>query len=758
MDFLLQMVSWWSHSRRAPLIRNVHTQDGHAGWGAGFILQSRQHFFVVDYCSSTGGIRKVGGGIAGYKVGNAGKITNCYTSGAIRGFGAGGIIGQRAGNRGKFLNISNCYSTGTIADRYAGGIVGQMGGAVYGSVYVERCYSKGEIAGKGSGGIGGAAAAYYGANMYISECYSSGSISGHGAAGIVGTRSGQRGGKVTIVNSYTSGDALQNTKETGGICGAEVGYRSGTVLISNVYLFGKASLIGGLYYGNKHPPAQILEVKRSVYKNDGVNASEVAKSFSGIFQEEGNSANYEDIRGKLYCYNSSKCWSESVWFLRESNSLPELQALRPCVEYYSDKRLFRQICDIEWNEWRKELGEYVILHRNQVFEGRNHLIDLTELQNFDGLFKIDSSVTSFEEAPTIKGVKTVFGRTSRGGAFIIQAEQRFFLVRNCSSSGEIGQSGGGIAGSESGKQGVISVSHSHTTGTIQGPYSGGISGAATARSGGNAHFTSTYSTGSMEGRGSGGILGAEAGISLYSNTSSEVHVKSSRTFGNIRGSMSGGILGKRAATNFGRVTVEECFTAGDIEGSYSGGIAGNEAASARGALAILNSYSIGQISMRAVHSGGLCGSETSKGAGKVHMENVYMLSKPRNSCMIGNTSREHPSGGRWSSVVIKYSVHDGSGQNCYLEHEDYPMVDRKGNSGNLNDISGTLYHYNELRRWSIFVWFIPRKPQAYPELRNNPQSTARPPAPPCSRLEIPAVHPKRTVTRQRRKVSRRRSR
>eukprot|EP01138_Halocafeteria_seosinensis_P009237 gb/GECG01009440.1/.p1 GENE.gb/GECG01009440.1/~~gb/GECG01009440.1/.p1 ORF type:complete len:881 (+),score=68.78 gb/GECG01009440.1/:1-2643(+) len=730
----------------APLIRNVHTQGGHTAWGAGFILHSHQQFFVVDYCSSTGEIGKSGGGIAGYKVGYAGKITNCYTSGGIRVAFSGGIIGQRAGNRGRFLNISNCYSTGTIAAKQAGGIAGRLAGAVRGSVYIEGCYSKGKIAGKGSGGIGGGGTGYYGAYMYISECYSSGNISGHRAGGIVGERSAMRGGKVLISNSYTSGDALQDTKETGGICGARVGYHTGTVLISNVYLLGNASLTGGLYYGNHRPPARRLEVKRSVYKNDGVNSS---KDCSGIFQEEGNSASYSDIRGKLYCYNSTECWSESVWLLRESNSFPELQALRACVEYYSGKRLYRQVRDIEWKEWRKEVGEYINLQNNVDFDGENHLIDLTGLRNFDGLFRIDDSVPNFEEAPLIKNVKTVLGRTSEEGGFIIQAEQRFFCVKNCSSSGEIGTSGGGIIGARSGRDGAISVSDSHATGKIQGSWSGGISGAGTARSGGSAYFTSTYSTALVEGRGSGGILGAEAGISLDSNTSSEVHVRSSFTFGNICGSMSGGILGKRAAANYGRVTVEECFTIGDVEASYSGGITGSETASTHGALTIVNSYSTGEISVDAVHSGGLCGSDTSKRAGTVYIENVYMLSHLKNSCMIGSISGGHPAGGGRSAILIKYSVYDGTGQNCFLEKEDYPAVESRGNSGDLTDISGALYHYNGVRRWSHFVWFIPRRPQAYPELRHNPQSTARAPTAPCSRPEIPAAHPKRAVILQR---------
>jgi len=50
------------------------------------------------------------------------KIENCYSTGEISGYQAGGICGLYAGYSGH-LTITNCYSTGAISATSSGGII-----------------------------------------------------------------------------------------------------------------------------------------------------------------------------------------------------------------------------------------------------------------------------------------------------------------------------------------------------------------------------------------------------------------------------------------------------------------------------------------------------------------------------------------------------------------------------------------------------------------------------------------------------------
>ena len=90
------------------------------------------------------------GGVAGYLYG--GSITNCYTTGIIKGNdNIGGIAGYNNNSR-----IENCYSTATVnGNYYIGGIVGYIGAGS-----ISACYSIGAISGNYIiGGIAGLFAA-----------------------------------------------------------------------------------------------------------------------------------------------------------------------------------------------------------------------------------------------------------------------------------------------------------------------------------------------------------------------------------------------------------------------------------------------------------------------------------------------------------------------------------------------------------------------------------------------------------------------
>ena len=90
---------------------------------------------VIKECYNNGTIKtEVGyaigiaaGGVCGYNVG--GTIENCYNTGTVTGYYAGGVCGD---NRG---TIENCYNTGTVTGYYAGGVCGYNNGGT-----ITNCY------------------------------------------------------------------------------------------------------------------------------------------------------------------------------------------------------------------------------------------------------------------------------------------------------------------------------------------------------------------------------------------------------------------------------------------------------------------------------------------------------------------------------------------------------------------------------------------------------------------------------------------
>jgi len=166
------------------------------------------------------------GGIAGY---GSGTITNCYTSGSIKGSAqgfsyVGGILGNGT------ATITNCYSTGNIsassrgsssgACGYAGGILGK------GTTTITNChYDSGTLGSEGHSGdrlphyAGGIAGHITGT---ISNCYSTGTI-GYPAkfgGGIAGYSIG------TIINCYSTGvvySYISGENTNGGIAGQSEG-------------------------------------------------------------------------------------------------------------------------------------------------------------------------------------------------------------------------------------------------------------------------------------------------------------------------------------------------------------------------------------------------------------------------------------------------------------------------------------------------------------------------------------------------------
>lgn len=118
-------------------LENVRISGGNnIGGIAGYIDNSNSS--IISECYVIGDISggTYVGGIVGYT--NSGTILNCYTSGTVNGFVAGGI----AGNNGSV--IENCFSVSDIGGSdYLGGITGRNENSVKGCYALNRKVSNG---------------------------------------------------------------------------------------------------------------------------------------------------------------------------------------------------------------------------------------------------------------------------------------------------------------------------------------------------------------------------------------------------------------------------------------------------------------------------------------------------------------------------------------------------------------------------------------------------------------------------------------
>lgn len=321
----------------APAIHNVHIIGGETSITGGFVVQSGQKHFIVESCSSTGVIKRNGGGICGEDCSGDVLITNSWSTGKILGARAGGIAGRQFGHHGdgNTVNISHCHSTGDIAGDWSGGICGHRVGHEDGKVTIVQSYSTGKIKGFHSGGICARAAGHTHGKVVIEQCSSLGEISGQGSGGITGAFTAHIRGHVSITNCFSRED-ITGSGHAGGICGYRTGSAPGghghvgTVMLTNVYASGNITDddAGGLI-GEIDTEAKNISITMSVYNG---NTGDIIGGDKGATSPEKNSGNLHDITGSVYCYDgdrpeSKECWDdEKIWQIVGSD-FPILQGV-----------------------------------------------------------------------------------------------------------------------------------------------------------------------------------------------------------------------------------------------------------------------------------------------------------------------------------------------------------------------------------------------------------------------------------------------
>jgi hypothetical protein len=149
------------------------------------------------------------GALAGYS--GHDSISNCYSTGSVRGSSGSYYIGALVGYS-EYSSIRDCYSTVNILDGSdcVGGLVGYNW-----SGSISNCYSTGNVTcSGGSQNIGGLA----GENLYgsITYCYSTGSVSGNSnVGGLIGfSDSGDANNSFWDVNSSGQSASAGGTGKT----------------------------------------------------------------------------------------------------------------------------------------------------------------------------------------------------------------------------------------------------------------------------------------------------------------------------------------------------------------------------------------------------------------------------------------------------------------------------------------------------------------------------------------------------------------
>ena len=269
------------------VIKNLQVDDA-AGHGIGL-------FGVIDGAnvSNVGlenadiNVQKLVGILAG--AAKASIITNCYSTGSVRGAGwVGGLIGQIT----NATTINNCFSTANVTGTSSqiGGLVGRLG-----SSSVSNSYAEGSVLGKiFVGGLIGNSAGI----SNISFSYALGDVKADdNAGGLLGYLGDD---KIYIDNCYSAGTVEANLS-SGGMIGW-VDDDSDLCVVTNSKVLGKSENLDGIIIGGSGGTS--IEVTNcsyiSYYKNSGIEAVTTAKP--ELLKYTGD-ANCSDVRPFSYGNN-----------------------------------------------------------------------------------------------------------------------------------------------------------------------------------------------------------------------------------------------------------------------------------------------------------------------------------------------------------------------------------------------------------------------------------------------------------------------
>ena len=75
--------------------------------------------------------------------------------------------------------------------------------------------------------------------------------------------------------------------------------------------------------------------------------------------------------------------------------------------------------------------DFIQLKAKETFDGQDYEVDLTGLNDFEGLIKVDERIYNFNDAPKIRNVQMRNGETSVEGGSIAKKNTKFARIESC---------------------------------------------------------------------------------------------------------------------------------------------------------------------------------------------------------------------------------------------------------------------------------------------------------------------------------------
>ena len=506
-----------------------------AGYGGGGMVNRNEAGAVISNSSSTmtvgafdgatGLATNAASGMGGLAFYNAGRITNSFATGAVRG---GGLVGGLVGYGSGVGVITGSFATGAVSGAGSvGGLVGINAGTVSNS-YATGNVAINEVVGAKAGGLVGD---NRNSSASISNSYATGNVSGYRiVGGVVGSNS-----VATISNVYSTGTVTETDTtyhHSGGVVGENI---NGTV--SNGYYnatanaglagIGFASGIGsGLAGTTGLSASQMLTAANFT----GFNFTGVTPGASGnnwvLVNLDGTLNNTGGAPGATTPMLASE-YSTKIYSAHQL----QLMAMDTGASYTLAADINAATTGASSDVWRG--GTFIPVGRdlNNPFTG-----------SLDGA------------GHTIYGL--VINRPNSNYSGLFGATSGTAIVRN------IGLEGGSVTGSSTAgalvgaNLGLVDGSYSTVSVTGGGSQIGGLVGLNGITSGVPGLVSNSYASGAVTGTGIvGGLVGSNSGTLTNNYASGTV------TGGNTRGGLSGASNGT-ASGNFWDITLSGTATSG----------------------------------------------------------------------------------------------------------------------------------------------------------------------------------------------------
>ncbi len=477
--------------------------------------------------SMTGSGDSVGGLVAS----NSGTVTQCYSTGTIRGsHSVGGLVGSNGGS------VSRCYSTSVVSgSNHIGGLVGYNGGGL------NQCYSTGTV--RGSHSVGGLVG--YSLDGTVTQCYSTGAVSGQGSVGGLGGWIGQSVPGVCVSECYSTGAVTGSGEGAGGL----VGSLDGNVWVCfwDIQASGQAKSQGG----TGKTTAQMGDAR--TYMAAGWDLVSAGDGPSDIWVMPAG-GRYPILWWQLSPWPSLPTFSGGIG---EPNDPYRISTAKDLNSIGYNPRLmkchFKLVADLDLTGLHfYPIGDWEFPYVG-ILDGNGHTISHLTIKGGVGLGLFGQLASEGE----IRNLGVVDVNITTSGEYVGGlVAQNSGTVTQCYSTGMVrgSHSVGGLVGFNGG-----SVARCYSTSVVSGSYCvGGLVGIN------DGTVTASYNMGAVTGTGSS--VGGLVGYNGFRGTVIQCH-----SAGTVSGkSTAGGLVGYNDG---GYVT--DCYSTGAVSGgSYVGGLVG----------------------------------------------------------------------------------------------------------------------------------------------------------------------------------------